>query len=270
MPSEPAPVSRPSAFRSENFVATSIGMSSPPSARMVTPDPPVNVVKKAHTSAVTMAGPPRIWPNQAMNTRSSRRDAPLSARKHRLDPPARNVIRQAAAHLALSDDELHGRAAEHDRGGGGNNTAEKRRGSFPPAREKLGQAGQRKQSILPCRDGSTEHAREEREMTEELLRALDPDRHSHPAEHFRNREQDHRDEDRDQQEILPLMQPAQPSDSTPSALHRDRSARGHQGIGIGHKVFRHGVEPRFARYSASVATTASNISAGTIAPRSLG
>ena len=56
-------------------------MSNPPSARIVTPDAPVNEVKKAQTSAVTIAGPPRTEPNNAWKTRTSRRDAPPSARK---------------------------------------------------------------------------------------------------------------------------------------------------------------------------------------------
>ena len=81
MPSEPAPVSRPSALRSEYRAASSTGMSTPPSARIVTPDAPVNEVKNAHTRAVTMAGPPRNCPTRAWKTRTSRLDAPLSARK---------------------------------------------------------------------------------------------------------------------------------------------------------------------------------------------
>src|SRR5215471_21540763 len=47
---------------------------------MVTPDPPVNAVKKVHSTAQTTAVPPGIQPNQARNTRSSRDDACPSAR----------------------------------------------------------------------------------------------------------------------------------------------------------------------------------------------
>ena len=80
-PNEPAPVSKPSASRSEYRAASSTGISRPPSARIVTPDAPVNEVKKAQTSAVAMAGPPRKQPNSAWNTRTRRCEAPLSARK---------------------------------------------------------------------------------------------------------------------------------------------------------------------------------------------
>ena len=56
-------------------------MSSPPSARIVTPEAPVNEVKNAQTRATRMAGPPRTWPTTAWNTRINRREAPPSARK---------------------------------------------------------------------------------------------------------------------------------------------------------------------------------------------
>ena len=72
---------RPSDERWENFAAASTGMSTPPSARIVAPEPPVNDVKNAHTSAVTIAGPPRRLPNSARKSRTSRFAAPLSARK---------------------------------------------------------------------------------------------------------------------------------------------------------------------------------------------
>ena len=81
IPSEPAPVSKPSAVRSRYFAASNTGISTPPSARIVTPEPPVNDVKNAHTNDVTIAGPPRIVPNIALKTRTSRLDAPPSARK---------------------------------------------------------------------------------------------------------------------------------------------------------------------------------------------
>ena len=63
--SEPAPVSRPMEVRSEYRAASSTGMSTPPSARMVAPEAPVNEVKNAQTRVVTIAGPPRIPPNSA-------------------------------------------------------------------------------------------------------------------------------------------------------------------------------------------------------------
>ena len=45
--------------------AASHVQSTPPNARMVTPDAPVNEVKNAHTKAVTIAGPPRNCPTSA-------------------------------------------------------------------------------------------------------------------------------------------------------------------------------------------------------------
>ena len=48
---------------------------------IVTPDAPVNDVKKAQTKAVTMAGPPRRLPKSALKRRTRRRAAPPSARK---------------------------------------------------------------------------------------------------------------------------------------------------------------------------------------------
>ena len=47
---------------------------------MVTPEPPVNTVKNAHSSTQTMAVPPGIHPTPARNTRSSRSDAFPAAR----------------------------------------------------------------------------------------------------------------------------------------------------------------------------------------------
>ena len=58
-PSEPAPVSSPNADFSENFAAISTGISSPPRARIVTPEAPVKEVKNAQTSTVRIAEPPR-------------------------------------------------------------------------------------------------------------------------------------------------------------------------------------------------------------------
>src|SRR6185295_11219450 len=82
MPSEPAAVINPSALRSEYWAETRTGISKPASARIVTPDPPVNEVKNAQIKAVAMAGPPRNQPNSAWKTRTNRCDAPPSARKY--------------------------------------------------------------------------------------------------------------------------------------------------------------------------------------------
>jgi hypothetical protein len=48
---------------------------------MVTPEAPVNDVKNAQTSTVTMPGPPRNGPNQASKTCTNRFEAPPSAKK---------------------------------------------------------------------------------------------------------------------------------------------------------------------------------------------
>src|SRR5579871_879553 len=82
IPREPAEVKRPRASRSLYFSAKRMGISRPPKARMVTPEPPVKAVKKAQTQAVTMAGPPRREPKKASKTRSKRWEAPPSARKY--------------------------------------------------------------------------------------------------------------------------------------------------------------------------------------------
>ena len=80
-PRPPEPVSIPRVERSEYPAPISTGRSSPPSARMVTPDAPVKEEKNAQARTVTMAGPPRNCPNNAWKTRISRLEAPPSARK---------------------------------------------------------------------------------------------------------------------------------------------------------------------------------------------
>src|SRR6266849_5386612 len=81
-PIDPAPVMSPRESFSEYFAPARTGMSSPPSARMVTPEAPVNEVKNAHANTVTIAGPPRNCPNNAWKTRIRRLDAPPSAKKY--------------------------------------------------------------------------------------------------------------------------------------------------------------------------------------------
>ena len=46
---------------------------------IVTPEPPVKVVKSAHTTATRMATPPGIQPNKARKKRTSRCEASDSA-----------------------------------------------------------------------------------------------------------------------------------------------------------------------------------------------
>ncbi len=49
---------------------------------MVTPEAPVKVLKKAQTSVAAIAAPPGSQPNQARNSRTRRRLAPLSASRY--------------------------------------------------------------------------------------------------------------------------------------------------------------------------------------------
>ena len=56
------------------------GKTSPPSARMVTPEPPVKVVKPASTTTIMIARPPGAQPMSARASRRSRLEAPPSAR----------------------------------------------------------------------------------------------------------------------------------------------------------------------------------------------
>jgi hypothetical protein len=79
-PSEPDAVSRPRAKRSRYPSLISAGRSTPPSARIVTPEPPVNAVKNEHSTAHTTADPPGIQPNSARNTLRRRVEACPSAR----------------------------------------------------------------------------------------------------------------------------------------------------------------------------------------------
>ena len=62
-PSEPAAVTRPSEKPSGYLSSSSDGSSRPPTARMVTPEAPVKVVKTAQTKAAITATPPGIQPN---------------------------------------------------------------------------------------------------------------------------------------------------------------------------------------------------------------
>src|SRR5258705_3279007 len=79
-PIEPATVTRPKENSSVKPDFTSTGRSSPPSERIVTPEAPVNDVKNANTSVVTMAGPPGSQPTSASNTLTTRSDAWPEAR----------------------------------------------------------------------------------------------------------------------------------------------------------------------------------------------
>ena len=77
-PVDPADVTRPIENRSEYPARIIRGTSSPPSARISTPDDPVKLEKNAQTSTVPKATPPGIQPNSARNTSTSRSLAPVA------------------------------------------------------------------------------------------------------------------------------------------------------------------------------------------------
>src|SRR5882757_10370226 len=81
-PSDPDAVKSPSANRSRYPSLRSAGNNTPPSARIVTPDPPVKTVKNEHSTAQTTAVPPGIQPTSARKTRSRRSDARPSASRN--------------------------------------------------------------------------------------------------------------------------------------------------------------------------------------------
>tara|TARA_B100001027_G_scaffold204082_1_gene166001 strand:+ start:798 stop:1073 length:276 start_codon:yes stop_codon:yes gene_type:complete len=60
----------------------SIGKSSPPNARIVTPDPPVNAVKNPQINSTITGVPPGSHPKQALKTFINLSEALLSARKY--------------------------------------------------------------------------------------------------------------------------------------------------------------------------------------------
>ena len=75
IPRLPDAVSTPRENRSLYPCLISTGNMSPPSARIVTPEPPVKVVKKAQTHMAATAVPPGIQPNHAWNNRTRREEA---------------------------------------------------------------------------------------------------------------------------------------------------------------------------------------------------
>ena len=75
-PSDPADVRSPVVNFGVYFRSMSIGNKSPPIARMVTPLPPVKLVKNAHTTMATMAIPPGSQPTSARKSSTSLRGVP--------------------------------------------------------------------------------------------------------------------------------------------------------------------------------------------------
>ena len=59
-----------------------MGKSSPPNARIVTPDPPVNAVKNPQINSTITGVPPGSHPKQALKTFINLSEALLSARKY--------------------------------------------------------------------------------------------------------------------------------------------------------------------------------------------
>src|SRR5258706_16435986 len=70
-PSDPEAGTRPSENPSGYLSFTSAGKTRPPSARMVTPEPPVKVVNSAHTEIAISASPPGIQPSSDLEARTS-------------------------------------------------------------------------------------------------------------------------------------------------------------------------------------------------------
>ena len=79
-PRDPADVRSPVVNFGVYFRSRSIGNKSPPIARMVTPLPPVKLVKNAHTTMATIAKPPGSQPTSARKSSTSLRGVPPSAR----------------------------------------------------------------------------------------------------------------------------------------------------------------------------------------------
>jgi hypothetical protein len=63
------------------FSLSIAGINRPPTATIVMPLPPVNVVKKAEAPRHTTARPPGIQPNHALESATRRRGMPDSASK---------------------------------------------------------------------------------------------------------------------------------------------------------------------------------------------
>ncbi len=78
-PSALALVTKPMPRRSGNPAFISSGSSRPPSAKMVTPLPPVSAVKHEHNTAAASAVPVMPPPNSAVNNTPSRAAAPVRA-----------------------------------------------------------------------------------------------------------------------------------------------------------------------------------------------
>ena len=81
-PKLPDVVTSPSANFSEYCSEISIGNTKPPSATIVTPEPPVNAVNTAQLASTTTASPPGIQPMSACANATMRFGALLSARKY--------------------------------------------------------------------------------------------------------------------------------------------------------------------------------------------
>ena len=78
-PSEPPVVTNPIEKFSGYFSLINAGNSSAPTATIVMPLPPVNVVKKADAIRQTAARPPGIQPSQERESSTSRCGVPASA-----------------------------------------------------------------------------------------------------------------------------------------------------------------------------------------------
>ena len=81
-PNDPDTVMSPNENNSEYPELRSNGYNSPPNAKIVTPDPPVNAVKNPHKITTINGVPPLIHPNAEVKKFTILLEAPLSAKRY--------------------------------------------------------------------------------------------------------------------------------------------------------------------------------------------
>src|SRR5438874_742854 len=136
-------------------------MSNPPSARIVTPDAPVNEVKKAQTSAVTIAGP--SLPVACRVPDEPQGDQSEPDGQHQFNHPYGNVVREAATPLFFRQEKLDARHAKERADGRRDAVAHDARRGFDSAFQKTAECGKRKKPAIAGRNRPAEHADDQRE-----------------------------------------------------------------------------------------------------------
>src|SRR5436190_2223451 len=196
-PSEPDAVNNPNAKRSRYPSLISAGNSTPPSAKIVTPDPPVKTVKNEHSTAQNreqrhaehgrdrdndQPRPRRAALGQARRTyeyngdcETSRRGEPMRPRRprlphqtkrdhaerhgqHGLRHPRRNPRADRRLRLALGRDHLHAAPGEHERGTRGDRRGKDVRDAARRAGGNERAGGEREQLALARGDGGAKEA----------------------------------------------------------------------------------------------------------------